>query len=65
MTFDECQENIGRAVVYEPYPGGPREDGKITEVRQGNRRSAFVLYRGDSDAKDTPPGCLTLLRVGS
>ena len=35
----------------------------------GGGETATVLRatvdRGDSDAKDTPPGCLTLLRVGS
>lgn len=34
VTLESARQNIGAAVVYEPYPGGPREDGVIRGVSQ-------------------------------
>lgn len=59
MTLEEAEANVGRAVVYQQnYPGAPREDGVIKEVRHPY---VMVLYRGDYDAKATVPEDLEFL----
>ena len=59
MTLDECRENVGRAVVYDAgHPGARKEDGVIVDV---GPVYCFVLFRGDTGAKATPPERLELL----
>lgn len=60
MTLDECRQNIGAGVVYDPGHG-PREDGEITAV---SSLYAFVHFTGDRGSKATPPERLTLLSTG-
>lgn len=59
MTLDEARDHIGAGVIYEPYPGAPKEDGAITSV---NDTFVFVRYVGDRASKATAPELLTLLR---
>jgi hypothetical protein len=57
MTIAQAREHVGDGVVYEPYPGAPREDGHITSV---NDTYVFVRYVGDRASKATPPERLAL-----
>lgn len=50
MTLDEERDNVGAAVVYQPYPGARAEDGDIVSVGTG---LVFVLYVGDRTPKGT------------
>jgi hypothetical protein len=50
MTLTEAAENIGRGVVYRPYPGAQGEDGTITRVSDFH---VFVHYVGDRAPKAT------------
>lgn len=61
MTPEEARARVGSGVVYRPYPGGPAEDGEITEVRGP---WVFVRYAGDGIAKATAPESLVLLHGG-
>lgn len=56
MTLDECRDNVGAGVVYDPGYG-PREDGMILRVGD---LYPFVLFVGDRTAKATPAEHLTL-----
>ena len=48
--FLPTDEDVGRSVVYTPYPGARAEDGVITSV---NDDYVFVRYTGDQNAKAT------------
>ena len=50
--------SVGDWVVYRPYPGGPAEDGEVTEIRDD---LVLVRYRGDVTAKATRPGDLQVM----
>ena len=48
--FLPTEEDVGRAVVYTPYPGAQTEDGVITSM---NDDYVFVRYAGDVGSKAT------------
>jgi len=50
--FIATEQDVGRAVVYVPYPGAQAEDGTITSV---NDDYVFVRYAGDNASKATRP----------
>jgi hypothetical protein len=56
MTLDECKNHIGAGVVYEPWLGGPKEDGEIVSVK-----GEYVHVRYKDGIKATYPQDLTLL----
>lgn len=49
----------GDSVVYQPYPGGPREDGVVVRT---NERLVFVRYRDSETPKGTAPEMLERVR---
>jgi len=51
-------EDIGRAVVYEPYPGAKLEDGTI---KAWNDSFVFVVYDHTMRGIATPPNKLQFL----
>jgi hypothetical protein len=48
--FLPTEEDIGRGVLYTPYPGAKTEDGIITSL---NDEYVFVRYAGDVHSKAT------------
>lgn len=59
ININELTENDkGRGVVYEPYPGGKLEDGVITSW---NDRYIFVSYNYTGRGIATPPEKLEFL----
>lgn len=52
MKIEDCE--VGMWVIYEPYPGGPKEDGEVVEIREN-----FAMVRYDrGSAKATYPSQL-------
>lgn len=46
----------GDGVVYRSFPGAPAEDGTVVRCTDS---LVFVLYRGDTTPKATPPSMLS------
>lgn len=61
MKLQDAADNIGRGVVYRPYPGAVPEQGVITSV---NHRYVFVHYTGDMAPKATRADTLEWMTDG-
>ena len=44
MSRTDWKPDVGDPVVYEPFPGGPKEDGVVTG-HSANGTMVFVRYR--------------------
>lgn len=50
MKLEEAE--VGRKVIYTPFPGGEVEEGIITSF---NHKNIFVRYGNDQHSKATSP----------